>query len=248
MWHPDSDPDVTNSTFKIKNGATLEHCRVDMESTVFLIPKLPLTPSKTYEASVTADGETTTWKFTVSKRPPSTLLEGLEHRARRHGRRRVQRLDGGRLGRHASIRNGSPLSDGPYWKGWDIARGATIKGSKGFLVDGSGSLHKLGGASSVTGGPYWPGWDIARGVDAKPGSTVGRCCGGLSGVRFRPVRGAGWVWWVGERFRGIAFGAGRAGFIGSLGGSWGSESRVSGVCRCRVVAAACQAAEGSSRR
>lgn len=77
--------------------------------------------------------------------------------------------------------NGAPAhpKDGPYWKGWDIARDVALlpmdprnpdsppKG--GLVLDGWGGLHyftiNAGSPRPVLANtPYWPGWDIARGV------------------------------------------------------------------------------------
>ncbi len=73
----------------------------------------------------------------------------------------------------------SKPTDGPYWKGWDIARNVALvpvnprnadsPPAGGFVLDGFGGLHYFtidatAPAPVVTGGPYWPGWDIARGV------------------------------------------------------------------------------------
>src|SRR5439155_3075325 len=77
-----------------------------------------------------------------------------------------------------SDRPGQPVG-GPYWPGWDIARGiASTFGSIGYVVDGWGGLHGFSpdGVSlpvDTTGGPYWPGWDIARGVALLADGTGG---------------------------------------------------------------------------
>ena len=61
-----------------------------------------------------------------------------------------------------------PARLGPYWPGWDIARGVAFvaDGTGGFVADGWGGLHgfDLPGFSGDTvpgppaGTPYWPGW------------------------------------------------------------------------------------------
>ena len=63
------------------------------------------------------------------------------------------------------------VSGGPYWLGWDIARGIAVlpDGTGGYVVDGFGGVHSFAiGANppppDVSGGPYWLGWDIARGI------------------------------------------------------------------------------------
>jgi hypothetical protein len=80
------------------------------------------------------------------------------------------------------INNSSPPrkpTDGPYWRGWDIARNVALVPSDprnpdsppagGFVLDGFGGLHYFTIDGSVTkpvitGAPYWHGWDIARGL------------------------------------------------------------------------------------
>jgi hypothetical protein len=66
-------------------------------------------------------------------------------------------------------------SGGPYWPGWDIARGiAVLPGNAGgYVLDGWGGLHPFSVAGrpappAVTSGPYWSGWDIARDVVLLP--------------------------------------------------------------------------------
>ena len=87
---------------------------------------------------------------------------------------------------------------GPYWSGWDIARGVAMlpDHSGGYVLDGFGGLHPfaIGTAPlppAVSGLPYWPGWDIARGVVVKPDGTGGYVVDGFGGVHpFRIGRGA----------------------------------------------------------
>jgi hypothetical protein len=86
---------------------------------------------------------------------------------------------------------GAPAgAGGPYWPGWDIARGVSVvpRGTNGFVVDGWGGLHPFNGAKLATGGPYWPGWDIARGVAVLPGGTSGYVLDGWGGLH--PFGGA----------------------------------------------------------
>ena len=69
--------------------------------------------------------------------------------------------------------------DGPYWKGWDIARSVALvpvdprnpdsPPAGGFVLDGYGGLQYFTIDATVprptiTGAPYWPNWDIARGL------------------------------------------------------------------------------------
>jgi hypothetical protein len=80
------------------------------------------------------------------------------------------------------------ITGGPYWNGWDIARGLIILTGPGgydggFVVDAWGALHPFaigqnGGpaksppAVDKTTAPYWKGWAIVRGGAALPGSDV----------------------------------------------------------------------------
>jgi hypothetical protein len=58
---------------------------------------------------------------------------------------------------------------GPYWRGWDIARGIALRADgSGYVLDGFGGLHPFGGAPTITGEAYWGGWDIARAVVLLP--------------------------------------------------------------------------------
>ena len=67
---------------------------------------------------------------------------------------------------------------GPYWPGWNIARGVAydhVKG-RGLVVDAFGGLHPFtttGTAANARGGGYWPGWDIVRGVALTPDGRGG---------------------------------------------------------------------------
>jgi hypothetical protein len=62
------------------------------------------------------------------------------------------------------------LSDGPYGHGWDIARGvwllptSTLSQPAGYVLDGYGGVHPVGGAPVASPTPYWPGQDVARGI------------------------------------------------------------------------------------
>jgi PKD repeat protein len=78
---------------------------------------------------------------------------------------------------------------GPYWNGWDIARGVAVAadGQNGFVLDGFGGLHpfRIGGGANpavVTGGPYWNGWDIARGIALLPNGNGGYVLDAFGGV------------------------------------------------------------------
>ena len=108
--------------------------------------------------------------------------------------------------------NPSRITGGPYWSGWDIARGVAIlpNGTGGYVLDGWGGLHpfSIGGnpaPPAATGGPYWPGWDIARDVVILPNGTGGFVLDGYGGLhpfgignqaRAAPARsGPGWAGW-----------------------------------------------------
>jgi hypothetical protein len=78
---------------------------------------------------------------------------------------------------------------GPYWNGWNIARGVALlpNGTGGYVLDGYGGLHPFGVGNNpkppaATGGPYWNGWDIARGVTLLPNGTGGYVVDGYGGL------------------------------------------------------------------
>ena len=82
-----------------------------------------------------------------------------------------------------------PTSGGPYWNGWNIARGVAVlaDGTGGYVVDGYGGAHRFGIGSgtpppALTGAAYWNGWDIARGVALIPDGTGGYTIDGYGGV------------------------------------------------------------------
>lgn len=61
---------------------------------------------------------------------------------------------------------GAPAATGgPYWSGWDIARGLVLQssGTSGYVLDAFGGIHPFGGATAVTNAPYF-GFDIARDI------------------------------------------------------------------------------------
>jgi len=69
---------------------------------------------------------------------------------------------------------------GPYWPGWDIARGVALlpDHTGGYVLDGFGGLHPfaIGNAPmppTAHGGPYWSGQDLARAVTIRPDGTGG---------------------------------------------------------------------------
>lgn len=61
----------------------------------------------------------------------------------------------------------APVTNGPYWQGWDIARDFQIfyggnGETEGWILNGWGGIHTWGDAPLIEDGPYWYGWDIAR--------------------------------------------------------------------------------------
>lgn len=90
------------------------------------------------------------------------------------------------------------IRGGPYWPGWDIARGVALRrtGTVGYVLDGFGGLHlfRVGAAAVpplVRGAPYWRGWDIARGVALLPDGSGGYVLDGFGGLHpFRIGTGA----------------------------------------------------------
>lgn len=127
---------------------------------------------------------------------------------------------------------------GPYWAGWDIARGVTINsaGTGGYVVDGFGGLHTFAlGSNSVsslavpTGGPYWPGWNITRGVTLLPGDAGGYIVDGFGGIHTFATHGhtasvpTGGPYWPGwDITRGISVTSDGWGFV--LDGYGGAHS------------------------
>ena len=77
---------------------------------------------------------------------------------------------------------------GPYWPGWDIARGVAVRldGTGGLVLDGWGGLHPFGLSGPpiplATHASYWPGWDIARGVALRPDGRSGYVVDGWGGI------------------------------------------------------------------
>lgn len=89
----------------------------------------------------------------------------------------------------------APVTAGPYWSGWDIARRAVVGADgNGLIMDAYGGLHTFatGGdprPARPTGGPYWPGWTIARDLVLLPGSSsAGYILDGYGGLH--PFGGA----------------------------------------------------------
>ena len=81
------------------------------------------------------------------------------------------------------------VSGGPYWVGWDIARGVAVlpNDKAGLVLDGRGGLHVFHiGANTnqvtISGGPYWSTWDIARGVSVLPNGKGGYIVDGAGGI------------------------------------------------------------------
>ena len=79
-----------------------------------------------------------------------------------------QLLDG--WGGIHSFGGAATVTPGPYWQGWDIARGMVMRpdGTSGYVLDGWGGVQPFGAAPKITNGPWWPGFDIARGIALNP--------------------------------------------------------------------------------
>ncbi len=167
-------------------------------------PKHNYTTAATYTAKLTATnaaGSTSaTQKITVN--PATALPGGLT-------------LDGfGGLNRFRVGTGPLPpaLHGGPYWLGWDIARGVSVlsNGTGGYVLDGFGGLNtfRIGNGATppaVHNGPYWLGWDIARGVALLPNRTGGYIVDGYGGIHpFRlgsnrmPPAISGNPYWLGQ--------------------------------------------------
>ena len=72
------------------------------------------------------------------------------------------------------------VDGGPYWPGWDIARGVAFlpNNTGGYIVDAYGGIHPfaLGSqldAAGIIGAPYWNGQDMARGITIMPNGKGG---------------------------------------------------------------------------
>jgi len=90
---------------------------------------------------------------------------------------------------------------GPYWPGWDIARGIVLVpdgsggASGGYILDGWGGMHPfgIGGHApppKIIVGPFWYGFDIARGVVINNAGTGGYILDGWGGVHTFAALGA----------------------------------------------------------
>jgi uncharacterized delta-60 repeat protein len=119
---------------------------------------------------------------------------------------------------------------GPYWEGWDIARGVTTfsDASGGYVLSGWGSLHpytpypEMAYVPPEVDGPYWEGWDIARDVALSPSDDGGLILSGWGSLHPftledgapppRVVSGPYWYGW--DIARGVAFMPdGRSGYV-----------------------------------
>lgn len=193
--------------------------------------------------SATSDGVTVTVPNEPNLAPPGWYMmflvdvNGVPSEAR-WVHLNVQTYEGGGYtldgwgGMHPFATNGvsaPPVTSAPYWRDWDIARGATLKldHTGGYIVDGWGGLHPFATAGSslpspVTSAPYWPGWDIVRGVALLPNGTGGYVLDGWGGLHpFRvgdgsaPPTVSGAPYWSGKDVaRGVALDAdGSGGYI-----------------------------------
>jgi hypothetical protein len=69
----------------------------------------------------------------------------------------------------------APMSGGPYWAGWTIARSSVLlaDGSGGYVLDGYGGIHPFGTASApIQRDVSYFGFDIARDIALLPGSSA----------------------------------------------------------------------------
>jgi PKD repeat protein len=157
--------------------------------------------------------------------------------------------------------NPPAVHGGPYWNGWDIARGLAVAadGKNGFIVDGFGGLHgfRIGAGpnpAAVSGGPYWNGWDIARGIALLPNGTGGYVLDASGGVHPFALGGhsmppaiIGVPYWAGQDMaRGITIMPdGKGGYVVDRGGvlhrfkignSGSVPSRANSVAHISIVA------------
>ena len=81
------------------------------------------------------------------------------------------------------------ITVGPFWNGWDIARGVVINsaGTGGYILDGWGGIHPYAASGApIPGNPtvfgYWSGWDIARSITLGPDGADGYVLDGWGGI------------------------------------------------------------------
>ena len=81
------------------------------------------------------------------------------------------------------------ITVGPFWNGWDIARGVVINraGDGGYILDGWGGIHPfavLGAAvpAAITVQAYWSGFDIARSITLGADNASGYTLDGWGGI------------------------------------------------------------------
>ncbi len=120
------------------------------------------------------------------------------------------------------------VTTGPYWKGWDIARGVAVlpDGSGGYVLDAWGGLQRFAVEGhplppKTSGGAYWPGWNIARGITLLPDGTGGYVLDGWGGMhRFavgnnplppKVTSGPYWSGW--DVARGVSHHPGGGGYV-----------------------------------
>ena len=83
----------------------------------------------------------------------------------------------------------SPPAAGPSWPGFPIGRGIALRpAGNGYVLDGWGGIHPIGGAPGVSASAYWPGWDIARGIAVNDDGASGYVVDGWGGLH--PFGGA----------------------------------------------------------
>ena len=117
-----------------------------------------------------------------------------------------------------TTRGRRPPDGGPYWDGWDIARGVALtpSGQGGYVVDGFGGIHRfvVGRAplprDGRAPGRYWPGWDVVRGIALSRGNGGGWVLDGSGALHpfrsrgTRPAKPSAGPYWPGiDKARGV---------------------------------------------
>jgi hypothetical protein len=105
--------------------------------------------------------------------------------------------------RHPAI----DIGGGPYWPGWDVARGVTMEPGTGggYVLDAYGGIHRFGantGPDYPRGATaYWGRWDIARGIATAVGGGGGYILDGWGGVHTfggaPPIADSSHAYWPG---------------------------------------------------
>ena len=81
------------------------------------------------------------------------------------------------------------IAVGPFWNGWDIARGVVINtaGTGGYILDGWGGVHAFAATgaavpATITVQAYWSGFDIARSITLGADNASGYTLDGWGGI------------------------------------------------------------------